>query len=81
MTTGLLPGGGGGSETSVVTVAASSTNRIRTVPPVTSRPPGGRGPVRVTTGGSPRSVNLAGTGRDLSSSHGSSSRPMQYAST
>ena len=25
--------------------------------------------------------NLAGTGRDFSSSHGSSSRPMQYAST
>ena len=40
-TRGLLPGGAGGSAASVVMVPSSSTKRIRTVPPVTSMPPGG----------------------------------------
>ena len=53
-----------------MTLAARSTKRIRTAPSATSMPPGGLGPARVTRGGSPCSVNLAGTGSDLSLSPG-----------
>ena len=75
--------GGGGSDTSVVTVAASSTNRMRTVPPPeTSMPPGGRAPVRVTTGGAPRSAKLSGTGSaETGPFQGCSSAPSQIAQT
>ena len=65
-TTGLLPGGGGGSETSVVIGRGvrrrSGCARCRRSP---RRRSGGRGPERVTTGGSPFSVNLGWHGQGL----------------
>ena len=81
-TSGLLAGGSGGSLSSMVTVPFAESlpaKRMRTVPPATSIPPGGRGPVRVTTGGSPFWVKRSGMGIAVSP-QGSASMPSAMAS-
>ena len=66
VTSGLFAGGCGGSRSSAAIVPASVSNRTVTLPPEIRTAPGGTGPARVTTGGSPCSEKRPGTGSEPS---------------